>query len=191
MVYFRSLAVSVLLAFPASEAFAPASNIAAVGGGTAILRQPRTDGAPISATRNSKSNSNKSSKSNTELQALFGIIQTPPPPAAAVDPLYNRHSASDWLYNIRSFPQSKVLREIRNPVLAVTGWSFAVSLVHRLCESSSSAVLQTFALHMNIPGTAHSFLVSALGLLLVFRTNSAYQRFNVSFNNGYWCFDLI
>ena len=30
---------------------------------------------------------------------------------------------------------------------------------------------------MCIPPTAHSLMVSALGLLLVFRTNSAYQRF--------------
>jgi len=94
--------------------------------------------------------------------------------------LDHRHSASDWLYNIKSFPQSKVLREIRNPVLAVAGWSFAVSLVYRLFQTSGSAVLNAAASHMSIPGTAHSFLVSALGLLLVFRTNSAYQRFNVS-----------
>jgi ion channel-forming bestrophin family protein len=97
------------------------------------------------------------------------------------DPVNNRHSASDWFYNIRSFPQSKVLREIRNPVLAVATWSLIVSLVHRIgLASFSGPSLRYFAEHMCIPGTAHSFLVSALGLLLVFRTNSAYQRFNVS-----------
>lgn len=97
------------------------------------------------------------------------------------DPMNNRHSASDWLYNIKSFPQSKVLQEIRNPVLAVAGWSFVVSLVYRIGMSSwASPSLRYLARHMCIPGTAHSFLVSALGLLLVFRTNSAYQRFNVS-----------
>jgi Bestrophin, RFP-TM, chloride channel len=96
------------------------------------------------------------------------------------DPMNNRHSASDWLYNIRSFPQSKVLREIRNPVLAVAGWSFVVSLVYRIGMTPwATPSLRYLSQHMCIPGTAHSFLVSALGLLLVFRTNSAYQRFNV------------
>jgi Bestrophin, RFP-TM, chloride channel len=97
------------------------------------------------------------------------------------DPMNNRHSASDWLYNIKSLPQSKVLREIRNPVLAVAAWSFVVSAIHTVGNSASWAppILQYVARKMCIPGTAHSFLVSALGLLLVFRTNSAYQRFNV------------
>ena len=90
----------------------------------------------------------------------------------------NRHSASDWFYNVRSILQSEILREVRGPVLAVAGWSAAVSIVHKLLLCSS---LPSLAAHMSIPGTAHSFLVSALGLLLVFRTNSAYQRFNVSF----------
>jgi Bestrophin, RFP-TM, chloride channel len=92
------------------------------------------------------------------------------------DPLNNRHSASDWLYNVRSLPQSKVLREIRNPVLAVAAWSASVSILHALMKQAGWT---RWAAHLCIPGTAHSFLVSALGLLLVFRTNSAYQRFNV------------
>ena len=97
------------------------------------------------------------------------------------DPLNNRHSASDWFYNIKSFPQSKVLREIRNPVLAVAVWSFIVSIIHRFGTTAPMAprMMRYMTTHMCIPGTAHSFLVSALGLLLVFRTNSAYQRFNV------------
>lgn len=117
------------------------------------------------------------SSSSTQLN-LFASVR----PTTAVsscgehDPLNNRHSASDWLYNVRSFPQSKVLREIRNPVLTVAAWSFFVSVLHRVCKTSFPAL----AANMSIPGTAHSFLVSALGLLLVFRTNSAYQRFNVS-----------
>jgi Bestrophin, RFP-TM, chloride channel len=95
------------------------------------------------------------------------------------DPLNNRHSASDWLYNVRSLPQSKVLREIRNPVLAVAAWSASVSILHALLKQAGWT---RWAAHLCIPGTAHSFLVSALGLLLVFRTNSAYQRFNVRTN---------
>lgn len=93
--------------------------------------------------------------------------------------LNNRHSASDWLYNMRSLPQSVVLREIRNPVISVFGWACFVSVVQRLMLSSKTNLLQIFATKLCIPGTAHSFLMSSLGLLLVFRTNSSYQRFNV------------
>jgi hypothetical protein len=81
----------------------------------------------------------------------------------------NRHAASDWFYNIKSLPHSEVLREVKSPVVAVAAFSTVVSLVHHLVGNI-----------ICIPGTAHGFLVSALGLLLVFRTNSAYQRFNVS-----------
>ena len=93
--------------------------------------------------------------------------------------LNNRHSASDWLYNVKSLPQSGVLREIRNPVLSVFGWATFVSLVQRFMMHSKANAIQSLATKMCIPGVAHSFLMSSLGLLLVFRTNSAYQRFNV------------
>ena len=161
MVCFRFLLLLTAFSVLACEAFvAPA--------GTAIQQHPQRHGA-----------------SESKLQALFGRAlvsseRTDSVTATVADPLNNRHSAADWLYNVRSFSQSKVLREIRNPVLSVTGWSLAVSVVHHLCRGSSSAFLNTVAAHMSIPGTAHSYLVSALGLLLVFRTNSAYQRFNVS-----------
>jgi hypothetical protein len=89
--------------------------------------------------------------------------------AASASLVNNRHSASDWLYNIQSLPNSEVLRDVRSPVLAVAGFSTFVSILHRFVGN-----------HICMPGTAHGFLVSALGLLLVFRTNSAYQRFNVS-----------
>lgn len=92
----------------------------------------------------------------------------------------NRHSSSDWLYNMRSIPQSTILKEVRGPVLAASAWSLVVAVLHRVLRSSASPLLQSVAQHMSIPATAHSFLMSALGLLLVFRTNSAYQRFLVS-----------
>jgi Bestrophin, RFP-TM, chloride channel len=108
-----------------------------------------------------------------------GTATSPTGSNSGYDPLNNRHSASDWLYNVRSLPQSKVLREIRNPVLAVAAWSASVSILHALLKQAGWT---RWAAHLCIPGTAHSFLVSALGLLLVFRTNSAYQRFNVRTN---------
>jgi len=101
-------------------------------------------------------------------------------PACSVRSVNNRHSSSDWLYNIRSIPQSTILRDIRNPVMAVASWSAVVSVIHRILLSApTSSTWHQLSSYVSIPGTAHSFLVSALGLLLVFRTNSAYQRFLV------------
>jgi len=169
MVQFRSSLVLALVVLNNSlsvcDAFAPTK-------GTSILQQQQ--GKTISLQQQQQ----QQRSSVVPLNALFGTTTTTT--TTTVDPLYNRHAASDWFYNMRSFPQSKVLREIRNPVLSATAWSFVVSVVHRLCAMSSNAFLNSIAAHMSIPGTAHSFLVSALGLLLVFRTNSAYQRFNVS-----------
>lgn len=88
--------------------------------------------------------------------------------------LNNRHSASEWFYNLKTWRHSSVLNEIRNPVIALGSWATVVSLVFKALHSTGRSKL---ALHMSIPHAAHSFLVSSIGLLLVFRTNSAYQRF--------------
>jgi predicted membrane chloride channel (bestrophin family) len=90
----------------------------------------------------------------------------------------NRHSSGDWLYNLWTIPHSSVLREIKNPVLTLAGWATAISILHGGLSLSPGHAL--WASRLCIPHAAHSFLVSSLGLLLVFRTNSAYQRFQVS-----------
>jgi predicted membrane chloride channel (bestrophin family) len=90
------------------------------------------------------------------------------------DPNDQRYSASDWWHNILSLPRSSILRAIQGPILAVVLWSSAVSLVHRLLLLADWDAL---AGGMCISSSPHSLVVSALGLLLVFRTNSAYQRF--------------
>jgi Bestrophin, RFP-TM, chloride channel len=92
----------------------------------------------------------------------------------------NRHSASDWLHNVFTLPRSSVLRDIRNPVVTIAVWGALVSIIQRIMAQSTSKVLTKFASDICIGSAPHSFLVSSLGLLLVFRTNSAYQRFNVS-----------
>jgi hypothetical protein len=91
----------------------------------------------------------------------------------------HRHSSSDWLYNIQSIPSSTILKEVRHPVLAVFTWSTVVTYLHKTLLNASSSAVRGIATSIQLPGTAHSLLVSALGLLLVFRTNSAYQRFQV------------
>lgn len=85
-----------------------------------------------------------------------------------------RYSASDWFHNMKTLPNSTILKQIKQPVLAITIWSSMISFVHQLLLRNGFAKM---AAHMCMSGKAHSFLVSALGLLLVFRTNSAYQRF--------------
>ena len=103
--------------------------------------------------------------------------------AAGLTPLacnHNRHSSKDWMHNLASLPKSTVLREIANPILSVTLWATFLSLAHYKMASSPSLVLQRLAGHMCVSGEAHKFLGPSLSLLLVFRTNSAYQRFVVS-----------
>lgn len=98
-----------------------------------------------------------------------------PKPAAHFNA--QRYSASDWWHNIKSLPRSTVLREIKGPVSAVGLWSALVSIVHMLLVMSGKPSMLS---HLTLSSKPHSLLVSSLGLLLVFRTNSAYQRFNVS-----------
>ena len=87
---------------------------------------------------------------------------------------YNRHAASDFWYNLSTLPQSSVLRDIRHPLVCITAWSTLVSVVHRCLLIFGKTKLASM---MCIPSTPHSLLVSSLGLLLVFKTNSAYGRF--------------
>ncbi|KAL3913498.1 MAG: hypothetical protein SGILL_006463 [Bacillariaceae sp.] len=88
-------------------------------------------------------------------------------------PRSDRYSSSDWLHNTMSLPSSAILRSIRGPVFFMTCWAFLLSVLHGklLITHPGAAEL------MSIPLAPHSLMVSALSLLLVFKTNSAYQRF--------------
>lgn len=85
-----------------------------------------------------------------------------------------RYSANDWAHNAWTLTNSTVLREIQNPVLFMSFWGALISILHRIFLNRG---MTNFARHMAISSTPHSLMVSALSLLLVFRTNSAYQRF--------------
>jgi predicted membrane chloride channel (bestrophin family) len=94
------------------------------------------------------------------------------------DPNDQRYQASDWLQNIFTLPRSSVLHTIRGPVLAVMVWSGLLSALYsgmQIGRIQQADVLVRFLLPSTTP---HAATVSALGLLLVFRTNSAYQKFN-------------
>jgi hypothetical protein len=96
---------------------------------------------------------------------------------SATSTINNRHSSADWFYNLQTIPSSSVLRETKGPVLSLAGWATFVSVVHSMLRFMGKH--HTASL-LSIPSSAHGFVVSSLGLLLVFRTNSAYQRFLVS-----------
>mmetsp|Transcript_24348 Transcript_24348/g.57698 ORF Transcript_24348/g.57698 Transcript_24348/m.57698 type:complete len:649 (+) Transcript_24348:136-2082(+) len=96
-----------------------------------------------------------------EAEELGGIART------------ERYSSSDWLHNTLSLPSSAILRSIRGPVLFMTFWAGFLSVLYRRLIRLDHPLAHL----MSIPIGPHSLMVSALSLLLVFKTNSAYQRF--------------
>lgn len=76
-----------------------------------------------------------------------------------------RHVSVNWIDSLRGISGSQVLRRIRSPVLCNTAWACFVFFIH------------SFVLPQRYSTTGHSLLIGALGLLLVFRTNTAYSRF--------------
>mmetsp|Transcript_1522 Transcript_1522/g.2412 ORF Transcript_1522/g.2412 Transcript_1522/m.2412 type:complete len:551 (+) Transcript_1522:81-1733(+) len=86
----------------------------------------------------------------------------------------DRYASRDWFHNTLNLPSSAILRDIRSPVLSITSWAFFISLLHSsVLHKSGPLAASRFCL----PSGPHSLMVSTLGLLLVFKTNSAYQRF--------------
>ena len=80
-------------------------------------------------------------------------------------PQAERYSSADWMHNLFTIPTSRLLERISNVVIFNFWWSVVVLGVHYMFKFPS-------------PGSrCHSLLGSALGLLLVFRTNTAYNRF--------------
>jgi len=88
-------------------------------------------------------------------------------------PRSDRYSSGDWWHNTLSLPNSAILRSIRGPVLFMSCWAGFLSMLYRnlLVSNPQAANL------MCLSSTPHSLMSSALSLLLVFKTNSAYQRF--------------
>jgi predicted membrane chloride channel (bestrophin family) len=79
--------------------------------------------------------------------------------------------SGDWLHNIISIPTSITLRRIfshlfANTLLAVVVWWMTVYHPSRIVF-----------LTKGLTTSAHGLISGALGLMLVFRTNSAYDRY--------------
>lgn len=99
-----------------------------------------------------------------------------------------RVTANDWMHNMGNIFASTILRDVRNPVLCVFTWATTWSAIYKILTKvasgriscKSDAVVSAanyFVRHTSLPSLPHSMMVSAMSLLLVFRTNSAYQRF--------------
>lgn len=84
-------------------------------------------------------------------------------------PQPGRYSSTDWFNNLCSIPASSLLRRIKGPITCTGLMAMLVCLLHYFL-----APLGRFP---SLGLQAHSLLGSALGLLLVFRTNTAYARF--------------
>lgn len=82
-------------------------------------------------------------------------------------------SHSDWLHNTASLPNSAILRAIKGPVIFMTTWATFLSVLYMRLRRVNPIAAE----NMCLPQSPHSLMVSALSLLLVFKTNSAYQRF--------------
>ena len=74
---------------------------------------------------------------------------------------YDPHTWLDHFFDWRG----SLVREIIGRVLLVTLWSVAIALFHQHVSPVA------------IPATVHTLIGVAFGLLLVFRTNSSYDRF--------------
>eukprot|EP01038_Epipyxis_sp_PR26KG_P007877 gene7877-10693_t len=77
-----------------------------------------------------------------------------------------RYSTSDWFECILTLPASRILNRIKYKLGFFTAFAAILTLIYN-----------TFSVKFYIPLTLHSILGSALSLLLVFRTNSSYDRF--------------
>ena len=83
-----------------------------------------------------------------------------------------RYSSNDWFITLISTPSSFVLKRIRFHLISNVAVCLAVIYLHPIYPK------------LSIPMTGHSLLSSSLGLLLSYRTNSAYGRFWEA--RGHW-----
>jgi putative membrane protein len=81
---------------------------------------------------------------------------------------YVRYTSKYWFTQLVNIPSSRILRLVRHHLLFSTFWSSLLTYLYL------KGWLGAFVIHNMIPW---SILSSVLSLLLVFRTNSAYDRF--------------
>merc|ERR1719148_162919 len=130
-----------------------------------ILIQPRKRLASLSLSSLSEDENNDTSTSKFSINETSRRLS--PMPVARRPSVESgfRYRSDDWIGNFISIPSSFILRRIRFHLLSNSLITTIVVLLDR------------FGYNVKIPLVGHSLLGSFLGLLLVFRTNSAYARF--------------
>jgi putative membrane protein len=78
-----------------------------------------------------------------------------------------RYGTGDWISCIKSLPTSRILRRTRLNILFFTVWAFILTALHKVAGFT----------WLQLPPSLTSVLGPTLSLLLVFRTNSSYDRF--------------
>lgn len=90
------------------------------------------------------------------------------------------YDAKDWLRVLASWPSSFIIRRVMSPLCWISAWALVVAVGHRLGSDVWSVVL-THVLVASAPGAGVTKTLTlagaALSLLLVFRTNTAYERY--------------
>ncbi|KAJ1458517.1 Bestrophin, RFP-TM, chloride channel-domain-containing protein [Pelagophyceae sp. CCMP2097] len=116
--------------------------------------------------------------SATSVEDSFKAISTVGRELSSHDPDVYEHTydASDWCRLLRSWPSSFVVQRVKSPLRAISAWAFAVAVLHACCGQIRCAWLWGAEPGVGLT-RAMSFVGSALSLLLVFRTNTAYARF--------------
>jgi hypothetical protein len=84
-----------------------------------------------------------------------------------------RYSSGEWLTSLLKLPRSFTLRRIKSHLIANTVFSILVYIAYVIWPETMKALLKGM---IPAPGP-HLMLSGALGLLLVFRTNTAYDRY--------------
>ena len=90
------------------------------------------------------------------------------PPLFGSSSQYMRYSSNDWIYSLMTLPASRILRRISSHLMASTVFTSFLTYLFK------KGKLNRFIIHNGQPW---ALMVSVLSLLLVFRTNSAYDRF--------------
>lgn len=117
-----------------------------------------------------------SSNTYIELSKCSGkIVYSTRPPSRKLQMVIKgpwRYSSDDWLQCLYSLPTSRILKRVKYNILFLTLWTAFWTYFF-----TNSRLGLNFIKSLNFPASVHSILGTALGLLLVFRTNTSYDRF--------------
>lgn len=81
-----------------------------------------------------------------------------------------RYDATDWARALRTLPRSVVLRRIRGHIISNTIAASIVCVVYEVLLRYAPDTVH----HFNITPLPHTFMTTAMSLLLVLRSNAAY-----------------